>query len=1292
MARNVFWIIPLLLSSVTTGAWGQKSDTPSAKEYQDAHWIWSPAHQDIQDVPGGTCYFRRTFRMENPVEGQVQITCDDEYELFVNGRKVGEGRNWKKLDVFDVTGHLVRGKNVVAVKATNRANGSAALVARVVVKEQGSPHIAHLTDTNWKTSLKTFRDWYLRAFDDSEWVPSHSFGKLGETLPWGNEVQVAGEGVRFRTPPKFVVEWVINPEKTGSLIAMTFNEYGQIIASRERGPLLLISDKDGDTVHESLEVYCDRVTNCQGLLVLDPSRPVEGDAVSPSEKGASSVLAMADGPDGAALYRLTDTNVDGKVDDIKTLVRLKGRMQEYGPHGLAQGPDGMIYMVVGNHAQPRDDISPQSPYPKAYEGDLVQPRYQDPGGHAMGVPAPGGTILRTDADGRSVEMVAGGLRNAYDLAFNRQGDLFTYDSDMEWDKGTPWYRPTRINHVIPGAELGWRSGWAKWPAYFHDSLPATVSLGPGSPTGVTFYNHLMYPVRFHNAMFACDWSRGQIHVIRLRSSGGTYTAETDLFVEGRPLNATDIEVGPDGWLYFCTGGRGTAGGIYRVIWEGRVPEEVTELGQGLDRALDFPQPSSAWARRAIRDVQSKMGGRWKSSLTTIATGTRFRPSRRQRALALLARFGPVPSPQLLVELSSDRSATMRAQAATLMGLAASAELTDRLIGLLDDDDAGVRRKACEALVRRGNPIPIQRLAQLVSDSDRFVAFAARRALERVPPEEYRDDILSTHRTRLFIQGATALLAKHPDADTAQVILERCHEILRGEIRDPKYPAGFVSDENFIDLLRVMQLAFLRGDLPPTRMATLGSDLAKEYPSTDVTMNREIVRILVFLQEPSVVPRMIRELEGDVPDTEKLHVATHLSLHKRGWTTDHKMQLLKYYEHARSLSGGHSLSRYIEGATREFCSHLTDEEREAVLARGAQWPGAALATLASFPNSSDPSILGRIRALDEEVAAMEGPAVKDLRVGIVAVLARTRDPQAMAYLRQRYQEEPERRSVIAMGLAQDPNGENWTILVQSLGSLEGVAAQEVLAQLSTVDRQPDEPEMFRQAILCGLRGKEQASKQVVVLLEKWTGEKISRAGQPWHRAMSAWQNWFVKTYPNESKPELPQDSRRSKWTQEELLSYLQSPEGSQGNPVQGRLVFRKAQCVKCHRFGNHGEAIGPDLTGVSQRLQKKELLESILFPSHVIADQYASRIVVTTVGRSYLGMVAPLGRDSIAVLQPSGEKVEIATKLIEEIIPSQKSAMPDGLLNPLTLKDIANLFEYLSQPQSARITRRPARNF
>ena len=114
-----------------------------------------------------------------------------------------------------------------------------------------------------------------------------------------------------------------------------------------------------------------------------------------------------------------------------------------------------------------------------------------------------------------------GFRNQYDIALNRHGDMFTYDADMEWDMGAPWYRPTRICHVISGGDYGWRSGSGKWPTYYEDSLPPTAEIGPGSPTGVIAGLGSAFPTRYQDAIFALDWTfRNDLcHTLDSRWSG-----------------------------------------------------------------------------------------------------------------------------------------------------------------------------------------------------------------------------------------------------------------------------------------------------------------------------------------------------------------------------------------------------------------------------------------------------------------------------------------------------------------------------------------------------------------------------------------------------------------------------------------------------------------------------------------------------------------------------------------------------------------------------------------------------
>ena len=104
-----------------------------------------------------------------------------------------------------------------------------------------------------------------------------------------------------------------------------------------------------------------------------------------------------------------------------------------------------------------------------------------------------------DPDGKNPELVAAGERNTYDIAFNADGELFGFDSDMEWDWGTPWYRPIRVFHATSGADQGFREGTAKWPEYYIDSLPAAVNIGIGCPTGVGFGYGAKFPAKYQKA-------------------------------------------------------------------------------------------------------------------------------------------------------------------------------------------------------------------------------------------------------------------------------------------------------------------------------------------------------------------------------------------------------------------------------------------------------------------------------------------------------------------------------------------------------------------------------------------------------------------------------------------------------------------------------------------------------------------------------------------------------------------------------------------------------------------------
>ncbi len=1338
---------------------GAGASLAAAPLQQEPQWIWSPADEHNPNAIGGTCYFRRIFDLTQPESGEVQITADESYELFVNGRQVAGGKNWRVLDVHDVTKYLTPGRNVVAIKATKTTAGPAGIAARVLVKAAGNTSVGYLSNASWRTSRQEFPQWSAARFNDVQWLPARMIGQLGVVKPWLDEVQTAGGAGsgRFTIAREFRVEPVASPKETGSLLTMAFNEFGEILAAREEGPLLLLRSSPPGGLTDKATVFCDKVKNVQGILPLNGQVFVIGagpegsglyrisdsddaDATSdPPRDGAKSEPAKPEKPEslksdskksdstkperiksvpakphalkaepieddattGDKDHPDADKNeptkgANGKKIDrmlapvsyleykdaapkkVELLLKFTGEMVEHGPHVPVLGPDGLIYVLIGDHTKVEKPDDPASPHHHYYEGDLVGPRYEDPNGYGVGVKAPGGQILRTDIDGKIVEVFAGGLRNPYSMTFSRGGELFTSDSDMEWDIGLPWYRPTRALHVVPGGEYGWRSGWAVWPEYYFDSLPAVANTGPGSPTGMVAYNHVMFPRRFHDSLFVGDWARGRILNLKLKSHGAGFTATSSVFLEGKPLNITGLGVGPDGNLYFCAGGRETEGGVYRIVWSGQVPDELTKLPEGVAGAVRQPQIDSAWGRQTVATIKQKLGADWDRQIKLYVMNAKNTSDTRCRALDLMQLVGPFPSTKQLVQLSRDVDADLRAKAVYLMGLHADDSTQTRLVELLHDTSPAVQRLACESLARAGQQAAWLDLAPLLKSNDRFVAWSATRLLERLPKQDWQEQALKTSHARVFIQGALAMLVVDPDRATAEAVLARAQTLM----------ASYLSDGDFLDVLRVMQLALERGKIAPADAVDLRKRLADEYPSKDRVLNRELVRLLAYLQDNSANERIVEQLQSDLPLEEKLHLALYARFIPE-WSTQQKLALLKFFETARAIKGGHSYAGYIENTSRDFFAGLTEAERKLVLADGVKWPSSALSVLAKLPDHPDADTLRQIEQLDRRMSRVDGEPAQKLGIGIVAVLGHSGDPAAMRYLRDVYQKDPERRGYIAMSLAEYPDAENWPLLVQSLSTVDGAFAQQVLTKLATVDKTPEGPEPIRQAILRGLKLKENGGQLAIALLEKWTSKKVGEPQDSFDAKLASWQKWFAETYPDQPEAKLPEDSTANRWTSEELISFLNSADGGKGNAQRGAVVYAKAQCIKCHRFGERGDGIGPDLTTVSRRFQKREILESVLFPSQVISDQYASKSVLRTDGRTVWGLVAEQADGSLVVTQSDATKVSVAKDEIDAVTPIKKSAMPEGLLNTLTLEEIADLFAYLNQTPDTKVTRRPA---
>src|SRR5690606_4975192 len=133
----------------------------------------------------------------------------------------------------------VKGRNALGIKATNLDGGPAGVVARVAVRDVGDLDVSHSTDASWQVSTQETDGWQKPRFNGQAWSPAAELGELGSAAPWEDKVRAANglAAGRFTTPAGFRVERVVPPVETGSLLCMTFNERGEILAARERGPV-----------------------------------------------------------------------------------------------------------------------------------------------------------------------------------------------------------------------------------------------------------------------------------------------------------------------------------------------------------------------------------------------------------------------------------------------------------------------------------------------------------------------------------------------------------------------------------------------------------------------------------------------------------------------------------------------------------------------------------------------------------------------------------------------------------------------------------------------------------------------------------------------------------------------------------------------------------------------------------------------------------------------------------------------------------------------------------------------
>lgn len=836
-------------------------------------WIWGENNDKNYTL-------RKEFSANQAASAKLMASCDNVVTLLLNGKQIASSSEWQSPVSLDVTKLLSEGKNTLVAQVGNQG-GAAGFVFKLVLKGSDGAIRQVVSDESWEATEQSSNDRSSVAVR----------GKYGQG-PWGNVFDNANESRvpngTFEVLPGFQVEKLFSvPQNVlGSWVCIAFDNRGRLLASDQGDKgicRITLPEGNGETSVEQLDFSkCEfQPSGAQGMLWA-----------------FDSMYFCCNGGPGSGLYRARDTDGDDQFDECVRLRSFAGG-GEHGPHSLRLSPDGArIYVIAGNHTQApfkageeKADKRYQSRLPTTWAEDLLLPRMWDANGHARGIMAPGGWIASTDADGKSWEMFSIGYRNPYDMAFNADGELFAYDADMEWDVGTPWYRPTRVVHATSGSEFGWRSGTGKWPTYYFDSLPTLVDIGPGSPVGVDFGYGLKYPAKYQRALYICDWTFGTMYAIHLEPFQSSYKATKEEFVARTALPLTDCAAGPDGAMYFTIGGRGTPSELFRVRYVGKestAPAELTnaEFAETRKKRREIEAFHLAATQAGAGPAASAA-----SELHTTVFGTTWTPDldwakqafvsedRYYRNAAIRATVPSFDANFVAPELDS-LAGIRQWHALALAAISRQPTPTDKS----RDDDSAVDSKAIQSLVRSLCDVDVALLP--------------------------KQDLLSHLRTMslLFLRSQQDYTAEKLQ------LLNRTDDL-------------FPADDNDLNRELCQMLVYLES---PTVVA-------KTVALMNAPPRREEIDMGELLNRNRGYGNAIREMIDNQPDKQQMWYAFCLRMASVGWTPEARCDYYRWFTTAQTWSGGNSFRKFLQNIEDEAWQITPFDHRVLVEKSGARQP-------------------------------------------------------------------------------------------------------------------------------------------------------------------------------------------------------------------------------------------------------------------------------------------------------------------------------------------------------------------
>jgi quinoprotein glucose dehydrogenase len=959
----------------------------------------------------------------------------------------------------------------------------------------------------------------------------------------------------------------------------------------------LLEDKDGDGKADSATIFT------EGYNAV-------ADGIAAGILARKGEVYFANVPN---LYLLKDTKNGGYADSKKVLASGFGvhyQLLGHDLHGLRMGPDGRLYFSIGDRGC----------HVVTKEGKLLD----NPDS---------GAVFRCDPDGSNLEIVATGLRNPQELAFDQYGNLFTADNNCDYGDAARWV------YIVEGGEAGWRMAYqfinqpnnaGPWLAenLWHIEpehsaawcLPPVAYAGPG-PSGIAYYPGTGLGDQYKDHFFMCDFRGGTnsgVWTVQFKPKGAWFeAAEKKQFVWN--LLPTDVEFAVDGGLYISDWVNGWFRPMKGRIWKVTNPSLANS-------------PLVLETKQLIAEGMEK---RDNEELVRLL-GHADQRVRLEAQYELANRGGePVVAP-LHKRVGEDNEQLARIHSIWALGQIARKEpkVLEPLVKLLDDPDSEIRAQACKILGDAKYAGAYNGLVKRFRDETLRVRFFAAMGVGKIGKPEGAAKILT-------------LLRENADRDP---YVRHAGVMALQWINDRAALETATSDTS--TSLRLAALLVLRRNRDPSIARFLNDPSLQIVEEAARAINDELI-------EPA-----IPNLAGILPRTTRSRVLWLRAINANLRIGD--------AEHAAAVA------RFAADESKP------EEARAEALWALANW---------SEPSPRD-RVMGLIRPLPKRdrqivievakpiVAPIVFTAPPKVQVGAIELIEKLGVNQQILPGIVANRNAPSESRVAALKAMETLKHEMLEQAAKTAFA-EGVGTPLRREAIGVYMRMPD----AAQRVVGLFRGGSLADRKAI--LESLATSDRSIGDSILGEVLDSLLNGSL---PGALKLDLLEAAAKSKSSaiieklkqfeskrdpKDKLSPFVECLEG--GDAEKGkRIFFEKGSvaCVRCHKIGTDNVVVGPDLSGIGQKKDRHYILESILQPNAQIAPGFESVILKLKGNVTIAGQMKKETDKELTIIDPNEGDQEIDK---EDIVSRSRglSAMPEGFEKMLTKREVRDLVEFLA---------------